>query len=92
METKPENPSAFPENRWQRVGEIEEGTSNPGMTLRDYFAAKALGGMFASHAIFIKIGEPEGMKPAAMRKMTNNEIAEAAYQYADDMLKARAAQ
>lgn len=46
-----------------------------GMTLRDYFAAKAMQGMFAS-----------GNVP---RDLTNDELAEEAYLFADAMLKAR---
>lgn len=47
-----------------------------GMTLRDYFAAKALQGLIASF--------PTSLPPAVM-------ASEAAYQYADAMLKAREA-
>ena len=46
------------------------GDPNQGMTLRDYFAAKAM----------------QGLMDAAMPMP---EIAQAAYQMADDMLKAR---
>ena len=45
-----------------------------GMTLRDYFAAKALQGLIASF--------PTSLPPAVM-------ASEAAYQYADAMLKER---
>ncbi len=45
-----------------------------GMTLRDYFAAKAMQGIIA--------GWTTSMPPA-------KEMAEAAYQYANEMLKAR---
>jgi hypothetical protein len=55
------------------------GDFNPqyGMTLRDYFAAKALQGMFAS-----------GNIPKSAR---DDELAEVAYEMADAMLKARQA-
>ena len=46
-----------------------------GMTMRDYFAAKALQGLLAAWTH----GVPE-----------SEAIAQAAYSYADDMLKARA--
>jgi hypothetical protein len=46
-----------------------------GMTLRDYFAAKALQGMFAS-----------GNLPKSVQ---DDELASVAYQVADAMLKAR---
>lgn len=48
-----------------------------GMTLRDYFAAKALQGMFAS-----------GNLP---KSVSDEELAAVAYQTADAMLKAREA-
>jgi len=50
------------------------GTAFQGMTLRDYFAAKAMQGLIA--------GWPVGLPPA-------DNVAPAAYQYADAMLKAR---
>ena len=50
---------------------------NDGMTLRDYFAAKAMQGVIASWSL-------NSMPPA-------KETAGAAYQYADEMLKAREA-
>ena len=49
---------------------------NEGMTLRDYFAAKALQGMLAENG-----GGP----------MRNNTLAEFSYEIADAMLKAREA-
>lgn len=48
----------------------------PGMTLRDYFAAKAMQGMLATD------GETNGYYEPAM-------VAEKAYQVADAMLQAR---
>lgn len=56
------NPAAFPTPA--------HNLTNDGMTLRDYFAAKAM----------------QGLMDAAMPMP---EIAQAAYQMADDMLKAR---
>jgi hypothetical protein len=50
-------------------------TINLGMTLRDYFAAKAMQGMFAS-----------GNLPQSVQ---DDELAFAAYEMADAMLKAR---
>ena len=49
---------------------------NQGMTLRDYFAAKAMQGVLAGYVT--------GLPPSEM-------TAEAAYKYADAMLKAREA-
>jgi hypothetical protein len=54
---------------------IEIGTPQNGMTLRDYFAAKAIQGMFAS-----------GNLPKSVR---DDELASVAYEFADAMLKAR---
>jgi hypothetical protein len=52
-------------------------TTQYGMTLRDYFAAKAMQGMFAS-----------GNLPKSVQ---NDELASVAYEFADAMLKAREA-
>ena len=66
---KPTNPPAFP-----------TGTGvtpyNSGMTLRDYFAAQAMQGIFASDPV---------------STMTNERIAKESYDLADAMLKAREA-
>lgn len=59
---------AFPSN-WS------DGSSTPGMTLRDYFAASAMQGMIA---------DPNGCGSVGT-------IAKCAYEYADAMLKAREA-
>ena len=63
------NPPAFPlhPEHWQE--------ENQGMSLRDYFAAKALQGMLAS-----------GNLP---KTMPDADIAECSYNLADAMLKAR---
>jgi hypothetical protein len=67
------NPPAFPyEER------TTQGSKNHfGMTLRDYFAAKAMQGLLAD--------------PDWRMDMDFNETAFAAYQQADEMLKAREA-
>ena len=64
---KPTNPPAFPIH-WENHSE--------GMTLRDYFAAKAMQGIFASDPV---------------STMTNERIAKESYDLADAMLKAREA-
>jgi hypothetical protein len=87
-DTKPSNPIdekipkdlyAFP---WtQSIPDGRGGTFwsvCPGMTLRDYFAAKALAGMLADP----EVGR-DGVDDEPER------IADAAYAYADAMLKAR---
>lgn len=48
-----------------------------GMTLRDYFAAKAMQGMFASQGNMLAV--------------TKEYLAETSYEYADAMMKAREA-
>ena len=68
------NPSAFPlhPEHWQE--------ENQGMTLRDYFAAKAMQGLVtASH------------NDGGCLKCDDKYIAPLAYDIADDMLKAREA-
>ena len=65
--------SAFPV-----VVKFEDTTTvlyTPGMTLRDYFAAKALIGIMAD--------------PTPTQPYTNDELAHWCYQVADSMLKAR---
>ena len=69
--TKETGGPAFPTPRYER-GDMY----SLGMTLRDYFAAKAM------QAILTK---PESIQ------LTANELANAAYEMADTMLKAREA-
>ena len=66
------NESAFPATAYDENGHMAQG-----MTLRDYFAAKAMQGMFAS-----------GNLPQSVQ---DDELAFAAYKMADEMLKAREA-
>jgi hypothetical protein len=53
-----------------------------GMTLRDYFAAKALGGMLAYSYV-------SPMHGNATENADANDVAKRAYEYADAMLAAR---
>ena len=62
---------AFPTSQSERYPQIIEG----GMDLRDYFAAKALQGMLASH-------DPN-------KYWVPSEVAKAAYMTADAMMEAR---
>jgi hypothetical protein len=81
METIMNNPPAFP--RPLSVDNFNPDISYPahvGMSLRDYFAAKAMQGIFASNAEHDH--EDEHIFDA---------VAEAAYKQADAMLKAREA-
>jgi hypothetical protein len=65
------NQSAFP---WM-VDDGKTVTGNKGMTLRDYFAAKAMQGMMADGQVLRLVGE--------------STLANTAYELADAMLKAR---
>ena len=72
---KPENPNAFPSIN-QYTGDL-----NPGMSLRDYFAAKALQGILtANHPHFW--GNRDG-------EIEPNYAAETSYKMADAMLQER---
>jgi len=64
---KPTNPPAFPNAHYHNVS---------GMTLRDYFAAKAMQAYI-----------PDAIQKSALMK----DVAIEAYWYADEMLKAREA-
>ena len=65
---------AFPSSNTPDTGYYAEG-----MTLRDYFAAKAMQG-FLAYSI-----------PRGVYAPPDNELASASYQLADEMLKAREA-
>ena len=71
------NTPAFPTSNWQKIAPMASGY-NEGMTLRDYFAAKAMQGIFASNTEHDH--EDSHIFDA---------VAEAAYLQADAMLKAR---
>ncbi|MDT3718472.1 hypothetical protein [Pseudomonas oryzihabitans] len=68
-------PHAFPFSQEMAGGRVD----NPGMELRDYFAAKAMQGFSAS-------------SDEQLIKKTFDEIASLAYRQADAMLKAREVQ
>ncbi len=72
---KPNNPPAFPQP-------IQIGGEDAGMTLRDYFAAKAMQGMLCN-----SIQASQGIKPYYL--YTSEELSLTAYLIADAMLKAR---
>jgi hypothetical protein len=74
---KTENPSAFP---WANDADKQYNWISRGMTLRDYFAAKAMQGLIASPRV-----TPDG------RDATDTDYAKCAYLMADAMLKAREA-
>lgn len=72
-----DNPPAFP------LPGIEGQPVNEGMTLRDYFAAKALSGLLANSEYVIAVEREE-------KENASNKMAEIAYELADAMLKERA--
>ncbi len=76
MQAKDGGP-AFPTTQY--VSGISPTGHSGGMTLRDYFAAKALQGMLATEQIQMVIG----------KTITQENIAGACYEWADVMLKAR---
>ena len=67
------NSPAFPTSNWQKTVPMSNGY-NEGMTLRDYFAAKAMTGLLTAEIV----GE-----------YSNDHVAEISYRIADAMLKAR---
>ena len=73
--------SAFP------VSGSEHGYPVAGMSLRDYFAAKAMQGMFANDALISRYGQ------ASIENLIDPDVmaATAAYSIADAMLAARSA-
>lgn len=72
--TKDTSGPAFPQYEWSEIA--ERFAASGGMTLRDYFAAKAMQSL-------ISVWEPQGQDDCI------NDCAVDAYAYADAMLKAR---
>jgi hypothetical protein len=74
--------TAFPLPRHTRkyCEKTQDYIQDDGMTLRDYFAAKALQGLLPAR-------DPQGR--SAYTEMSAEECARSAYQMADAMLKAR---
>lgn len=83
---KPENPNAFPSEKteYTDIGgrDIKSTIHFQGMTLRDYFAAKAMQGLLAN---------PDWMKEHNREKylMSSEIIAQVAFEVSDAMLKKR---
>jgi len=84
------NPPAFPIPRHTRHFDDSQGAymQDDGMTLRDYFAAKAMQGYVSARG-----WHPDFTYPADFNfdagKRAADAVAVASYQYADAMLKAR---
>jgi hypothetical protein len=73
---KPHNPSAFP--AVEQHGDLQTWSTYEGMTLRDYFAAKAMQALL-THESVLKLGIDEA----------NLYVSGRGYQVADAMLKRR---
>ncbi len=71
---------AFPTSRINMAGEVVP--DEEGMSLRDYFAAKAMQAMISKHG-------REDDNPGFFDYATDDSIAKCAYIYADAMLEAR---
>jgi len=70
------NEPAFPNPRWEGWGEPQQG-----MTLRDYFAAKAMQGIISKMPFYLD--EKQDLEKIL------NAVSRGSYSYADAMLKAR---
>jgi len=82
MAKKPQNPSAFPQHGWSENPEtIKRMETQGGMTLRDYFAAKAMHGFIA--------GSYKDILRSVGSGNVESVISEGAYVFADAMLKQR---
>ena len=69
------NQPAFPTSNWQKITPMASGY-NEGMTLRDYFAAKAMQALLPQY-------------PDHLMNSPASEVASDAYSVADAMMKAR---
>lgn len=83
----PDGGSAFPGVRIENHGGTIQEDSAPGMTLRDYFAAKAMAAMI-NQQLEVRRMTPDGVLILPAREG----VPPIAYEYADAMLKVRAAQ
>jgi hypothetical protein len=81
MSDEIKNQPAFPQHSWQRIDKVEVGECQPGMTMRDYFAASTLTGLLRND-----FWNEHWLKesPTAI-----SAIAEDCYKMADAMLTAR---
>ena len=76
------NPPAFPSLHWVAPQGHSANENPQGMTLRDYFAAKAMQA---------QISMPETLLAIAQKTITSDQICGSCYEWADEMLKARQA-
>lgn len=82
MSAKPENPPAFPSPQNENFRAAEYG-----MSLRDYFAAKAMQGALSNEENFKRFNEIRKQKKPDY--FFENYVSEIAFCCADAMLKAR---
>jgi hypothetical protein len=76
---------AYPTSNWQKMVPQANGY-HEGMTLRDYFAAKAMQAMLSSPEFLVVVTADQAVGGNAKERVSNVSFA-----YADAMLKARAA-
>ncbi len=81
--TKDTGGPAYPTNNWQKVVPLSTGYSE-GMTMRDYFAAKAMQAMLTSPEFMVVVTADQAVGANARERVSN-----VAYRYADAMLEAR---
>ena len=86
MSAKDHGGPAFPVQRWDVERRCVIDASEPGMTLRDYFAAKAMHGMLSNNAAILAL--KEGAKQRGLEETAA--LAHFSYAMADDMLAERA--
>ena len=84
--SKPKNPPAFPSKHIEQHGGHKIEVWTEGMTLRDYFAGRALNGMTSIQKVVdaLHLAHEQNDDEAAQ-----NGLAEICYQIADAMLKER---
>ena len=78
-----QNQPAFPTSNWQKIAPMANGY-NEGMTLRDYFAAKAMQAMLSSPELLVVVTADQLVGENAKERVSNVSFA-----YADAMMKAR---
>ena len=85
MSNKDDGGSAFPGTEIHFAHGVSQEYSYPGMSLRDYFAAKAMQGIISN------TDAVNGLKldPDRVGQKLKDAISQSAYRYADAMLEAR---
>ena len=82
---KPENPIAFPRTAYDSKGDITTwGKEFQGMTLRDYFAAKAMQSVLSNQTFLETV-----LRDAQVLTIASDAVSRTAFVMADAMLKQR---